>query len=94
MSATDSGIQARAAAARELIAAGELDAPVALSYVVWPSAKLADIPSRVTEYPPELRDRALELVDGGASWAQAARAVGVHKQTVGGWVKAQRRVAA
>jgi transposase-like protein len=39
----------------------------------------------------ELKQRALELVAGGASWSQAAREVGVHKQTVGAWVKAQRR---
>ena len=41
----------------------------------------------------EQKQRALELVEQGWSWAQAAREVGVHKQTVGGWIK-RRRVAA
>jgi len=45
-------------------------------------------------YPPGLRQRALELVAGGASWAQAAREVGVSKGAVGDWIRAQRRVAA
>jgi hypothetical protein len=44
-------------AARELIASGELSPALALSYVVWPTAKLADIPGRVNEHPSELRAR-------------------------------------
>ena len=80
----------RAAAARELIRVGELDPFVALSFVVWPTRQLAEIPERVNAHPAELRQHALELVAGGASWAAAARVVGVPKTTVGFWVKAGR----
>src|SRR5262245_17901983 len=44
------------------------------------------------EYPEEVRQRALELVDADCSWAQAAAEVGVPKSTVGDWIR-KRRVA-
>jgi transposase-like protein len=43
--------------------------------------------SAAKQYPEAIRQRALDLVDAGASWAQAAREVGVHKSTVGDWVR-------
>ena len=64
----------------------------ALFLTVWPPPQLADLPDRVVEHPPELRQRALELVADGVSWAEAAREVGVSKATVGGWVKADALV--
>jgi hypothetical protein len=45
------------------------------------------------QHSEEVQQRALELVDAGYSWGQAAREVGIPKGTIGSWVK-QRRVAA
>ena len=53
--ATDGPVQVRAQATRELVAAGQLDYPyVALSYVVWPTARLEALPMR---YGPERSGR-------------------------------------
>jgi transposase-like protein len=41
----------------------------------------------------EQRLRALALVDGGYSWAQAAREVGVTKATIGTWIRRRRQLA-
>jgi len=92
VSGDDTAIQARAEAARQLIATGEFSPEVALSYVVWPTASLADIPGRM-EHDASIRQRALELVDAGLSQAQAGAAVGVPRTTIQTWVR-QRRVAA
>jgi hypothetical protein len=86
----DAALQARAGAARELIGSGELGPALALSYVVWPTAKLTEIPPPV-EHDAETRQRALELVaDGRVLGSGSARGGRPHKQTVGGWVKARR----
>jgi hypothetical protein len=39
------------------------------------------------QHSEEVRRRAVELVESGLSWGAAAREVGVHKSTVGDWVR-------
>jgi hypothetical protein len=92
----DRGMAARARAARELVARGDLDPGLALSHVLWPGKALAELSAtsqRLTEWPDELRLRALELVDSGLSQAKAGAAVSVPRSTVQMWVR-QRRAAA
>jgi hypothetical protein len=89
VTSVDRALYTRGAAARELILNRELDPAVALSYVVWPSRKLAEASASITRrvYGEDVRRRALELVDAGYSWSAAGREVGVHKATVGDWVR-------
>jgi Homeodomain-like domain len=89
---SDDGLQERAAAALRLIALRELDPYIALSYVCWPSERLAAARAapRQKKHSADTRRRALELVDSGMSWTQAARAVGVSKGAVGDWVQRRR----
>ena len=87
----DAPLQARAAAARALIAAGELEPAAALSYVIWPSTALADASTR-RGGNGERRERALTLVDAGVSWADAAACVGVTKASIGDWLRKSRTV--
>jgi hypothetical protein len=99
------GLQVRAAAALKLIASRELAPEIALSLVVWPPARLEEASayrprqkasntdrSPRQRYSEDVRRRALELVDSGMSWGQAARELGVPKTTIGVWIK-KRRVA-
>jgi Homeodomain-like domain-containing protein len=84
---------ARAQAARELIASGEVDPALALSHVVWPDRTLAELSatvSRPTPRPDELRQRALELVSAGLSQAAAGAAIGVPRTTIQLWVRQLR----
>jgi len=86
-------LRVRAAAAIDLVAQGLLDSDVALAHVVWPTDKVL-VASEVCadQGGPKARTeaqrlRALELVDGGMSWAAAGREVGVPKTTVQTWIK-------
>jgi DNA-binding NarL/FixJ family response regulator len=92
-------LRVRAAAAIDLVAQGLLDSEAALTLVVWPTDKVliaseacADQDGR-NAYTEGQRERALELVDSGLSWAQAGREVGVSKSTVGTWVRKRQRPA-
>ena len=85
----DTPLQVRAAAARALIAAGELEPAAALSWVVWPSAAVADA-SASRDGNAGRRERALALVESGVSWADAAGSVGVTKASVGDWLRKAR----
>jgi Homeodomain-like domain len=92
----NSPLSVLAGAARELVVSGELEPAEALWLVINPTDDLIEAASTFTREhgqpgprPPEVRQRALELVAGGASWAEAARAVGVSKAAVGGWVRAE-----
>jgi hypothetical protein len=81
--AASRGLHTRARAARELIRARELDPDIALSFVVWPSPRLAALSLEGRRvYSEETRLRALGFVDGGMSWAVAGRELGVPKPTV------------
>ena len=87
----------RLRAARKLVDAREVDGALALSYVLGTSEAVESVSATVAALGPQQvgamrKQRGLELIDQGYSWAQAARAVGVAKQTVGDWVK--QRVAA
>ena len=85
----DAPLQVRAAAARALIAAGELEPAAALSYVIWPSMAVAAA-STQRGGNAERRERALALVDAGVSWAEAAACVGVTKASIGDWLRTTR----
>ena len=80
---------------------GLLDGEIALSYVLWPTPAVEAASEAVAasgglrrEHSASTRARALELVDAGATWAEAARLVGVPKQTLGMWVRKRRRAVA
>jgi hypothetical protein len=81
----------RARAARELVWARELDPAVALSYVCWPSPRLAALSSngKTHIHSEETRRRALEIVDAGHTQREVGRELGVPRPTVARWV--QRR---
>jgi hypothetical protein len=94
------GLEVRAQAAVDLARKGLLDGAVALSYVLWPTEAVEAASEAVAaegvrrgHHSERTRLRALELVDAGAKWAEAARLVGVPKQTVGTWIR-KRRLAA
>lgn len=87
----DAALLRRAAAARELIRAGELTPETGLFLVVFPSPDLeraSRTPRSRAAFDAGTRARAVQLVESGLSWAQAAEQVGASKQTVGGWVRA------
>ena len=93
-------LRVREAAAIDLVKQGLLDSDLALAHVVWPtqdvliaSASVAAEGDRRRGHSERTRLQALDLVDAGWSWAQAAREVGVAKQTVGGWVRKRQRAA-
>jgi hypothetical protein len=86
-------LEIRAVAARALVEQGEITGEEALRFVVWPTTAVeqasvtAAEAGRTRHRSERERLQALELVDSGLSWSAAGRAIGVHKQTVGGWVK-------
>jgi hypothetical protein len=88
------GLEVRTAAAHDLARRGLLDGALALSYVLFPTEAVEAASEAVAaegavrgRHSERTRLRALELVDAGATWAEAARLVGVPKQTVGTWVR-------
>jgi hypothetical protein len=90
-------LQVRVAAAHELVDKGLLDGMLALSYVIFPSEAVEAASALVAaeggvgrRCSDATRLRALELVDAGMSWAQAAREVGVAKTTVGTWIRKRK----
>jgi hypothetical protein len=86
-------LRTRAAAARELIRNKELSPEVALSYVVWPTVELEQASaSPRRQFTAADRERALELVAAGFSWAYTASAIGCSKGAVGDWVRCSSRV--
>lgn len=83
----------RASAALDVVREGSLDGELALSYVIWPTPELeeaSEVPRDRRTVNRDQRERALELVAGGLSWARAAAEVGVCKATVGDWVRRAR----
>ena len=91
-------LQVRAAAAHDLARKGLLDGALALSYVLWPTEAVAAASEAVAaegglrgRHSEGTRLRAMELVDAGCSWAEAARLVGVPKGTLGTWVRKRQR---
>ena len=77
---------------------GLLDGALALSYVLWPTEAVAAASEAVAaegglrgRHSEGTRLRAMELVDAGCSWAEAARLVGVPKGTLGTWVRKRQR---
>lgn len=91
----DAAFWIRVSAARDLVAVGELDGWKALEWMLWPSKDVAaasETVARTTKrrgYSNETKQRALELVDSGLSWAAVGRRLGVPKPTVGMWVRAR-----
>jgi hypothetical protein len=92
-------LQIRHLAALELVRDGVLAGDLALSYVIFPSdTVLAASESTETnwsatgrlEFPPEVRAKAVALVEDGHSWSKAGQAVGASTQSVGLWVRAAR----
>lgn len=98
--ADDAALLARAAACRELIAAGEIDGDLGLSLVVWPSEQVAQASASVEVrrvgkgrwFFSDEREAAVEIVAGGLSAREVGERIGAHKQTVLGWVRASRSV--
>jgi hypothetical protein len=87
-------LEVRAAAAVDLARKGLLDGELALSFVLWPTPAIVAASEQAAAegvrrgyHSERTKARALELVDAGYSWAQAARLVGVPKGTVGTWVR-------
>jgi transposase-like protein len=60
---------------------------VALPYVVRPTKALAEVAESRGPGSPELRQRALELVEAGYSQAKAGAAVGVPRTTIQLWLR-------
>jgi hypothetical protein len=89
-------LRVRASAAIDLVKQGLLDSDLALAHVVWPTPDVQVASDTVAAEggrrctPSEAQVRALELVDSGWSWAEAAREVGVAKGTVGGWIRKRK----
>jgi hypothetical protein len=77
-----------------LVESGELDGAIALSYVLWPS-DVVESASRVAvggrvRPSREQKDRAVELVEQGRSWAKAGAACGISKGAVGDELRRRR----
>jgi hypothetical protein len=77
---------------------GLLDGALALSLIAWPTEEVEAASAVVAaegvlpgKHSERTRLRALELVDAGYSWAQAARLVGVSKGTLGTWIRKRQR---
>jgi hypothetical protein len=94
----DPAMSVRAEAARELIADGELDPYVGLSFVVWPSSKFAEASTRSAAttgrklWPEAVKLEAIALVEvGGLSERQASELLGAPRTTVSMWLRRYRR---
>jgi hypothetical protein len=82
-------------AVRELIVSQRVHPLVGLSYVLWPTPEIMAACERVAaeggrRYAPEVRERALALVDAGLSHSEAGHEVGLPRSTVTAWVRKRR----
>jgi hypothetical protein len=66
-------------AAIGLVRAREIDPPLALSYVVWPSPRLAEASAQGARPQPQRLAAALELVAEGTGQAKAAEQLGLYR---------------
>jgi hypothetical protein len=88
------GLETRAAAARELVRAGELSPSTALFLTCFPTEEVeqaSTAPHARQHFTKQQRAHALELVAAGWSWSIAAEATGCSKGLIGDWLRADRR---
>jgi hypothetical protein len=69
----------RVEAAIGLVRAREVDPPLALSYVVWPSSRLAEASAQGARPQAQRLADALELVAEGTGQAKAAEQLGLYR---------------
>jgi hypothetical protein len=91
----------RGAYMAEFVRQGLLEPDEALVLTVWPSARadaaitahfaaVGGSGRRFRRYTQAQKDEAIRLVQGGASYLEAGRAVGAHRTRVRDWVRPRR----